>query len=149
MQGLRWLQMTDDEMSEFLGAGGTGVISFATDADESPVSIPVSYGFNDGEMTFYFQLSFPKDSEKADLVDQPVSFVAYDRVDGLWRSVVASGELEDVADAPYESTTVQGMWAIQIPRVDIFERPRDEITFRDFRLDPETISGRKEVPSDS
>lgn len=149
MQGLRWLQMSDDELSEFLGDGGTGVLSFATDPDESPVSIPVSYGFNADERTFYFQLSFPDESEKATVVDRPVSFVAYDRIDGLWRSVVASGRLEDVADAAYESTAVQGMWAVQIPRVDIFERPRNEITFRDFLFDPETLSGRKEVPSDS
>lgn len=149
MQGLRWLQMTDEEMTEFLGRGGTGVISFAPDGDEPPVSIPVSYGYNADKKTFYFQLSFPRGSKKQELVGRPVSFVSYGKTDAGWRSVVATGQLEDVTDVKYESAAVQGMWAVQIPRVDIFERPREEITFHDFRLDPDSLSGRKEVPTDS
>mgnify|MGYP000377401831 CR=1 FL=1 len=147
MQGLRWLQMSDDEIADFLGRGGTGVLSFATDADESPVSIPVSYGYNADEELLYYQLSTPKDGRKADLVDKPVSFVVYGRSDSRWESVIATGTLDDIEDEPYESSAVQGMWAIQIPRVDIFERPREEVTFHFFTLDPETITGRKEVPS--
>ncbi|WP_254763578.1 pyridoxamine 5'-phosphate oxidase family protein [Natrinema marinum] len=147
MQGLRWLTLTDEEMAEFLGRGGTGVISFATDPDEPPVSIPVSYGYNADERVFYYQLSFPRDSRKGALVDRPASFVTYGETDSGWQSVVATGTLENVEEMPYESSTVQGMWAIQIPRVDIFERPREEVTFRFFCLDPETLTGRKEVPS--
>ncbi|QLG50831.1 pyridoxamine 5'-phosphate oxidase family protein [Natrinema halophilum] len=149
MQGLRWLQMTDEEMAEFLGRGGTGVISFAQDPSDPPVSIPVSYGFNQDEQLFYYQLSFPRDSRKGELVEKPVSFVTYDETDRGWQSVIATGTLEDLEDKPYESATIQGMWAIQIPRVDIFERPREEVTFRFFSLDPEMLSGRKEVPSRS
>ncbi|WP_408960073.1 pyridoxamine 5'-phosphate oxidase family protein [Natrinema sp. 74] len=147
MQGLRWLQLTDAEITAFLGRGETRVILFATKPDEPPVSIPVSYGYNADEGLFYYQLSFPRDSRKSELIDRPVSFIAYDKIDDRWRSVIATGALEDVDDMPYESSTVQGMWAIQVPRVDIFERPRSEVTFRFFCLDPETLTGRKEVPS--
>ncbi len=147
MQGLRWLQLTDEEIADFLGRGGTGIISFAAEPDEPPVSIPISYGYNADEQVFYYQLSFPRESRKGDLIDRPVSFVAYGRTDDGWRSVIATGTLEDIDDMPYESSTVQGMWAIQVPRVDIFERPREEVTFRFFCLDPETLTGRKEVPS--
>ncbi|WP_254523067.1 pyridoxamine 5'-phosphate oxidase family protein [Natrinema caseinilyticum] len=147
MQGLRWLQMTDDEIGEFLGRGGTGVISFAPESGDPPVSIPVSYGFNEDEQLFYYQLSFPRDSRKGELVDKPVSFVVFDEIDDKWQSVIASGTLDDLEDTPYESATIQGMWAIQIPRVDIFERPREEVTFRFYYLDPDTLTGRKEVPS--
>ncbi|MHC3439451.1 hypothetical protein ACYJ1Y_15520 [Natrialbaceae archaeon A-gly3] len=38
MQGLRWLQMTREEIDDFLGEGGTGVLSFGSGADESPAS---------------------------------------------------------------------------------------------------------------
>ncbi len=37
------------------------------------------------------------------------------------------------------------MWAIDIPTIDIFDRPREELEFHDFRLDPETLTGRKDV----
>lgn len=146
MQGLRWLQLSDEEMDEFLGRGGIGVMSFPPE-DGPPVSIPVSYGYNAAERDFYFQLSFPPESRKEELVDDPVSFVTYDETDAGWRSVVATGRLEEITDEPYESSAIQGMWAIQIPIVDIFERPREEITFRYFRLDPDSMTGRKEVPS--
>nr|WP_254425916.1 hypothetical protein [Haloprofundus sp. MHR1] len=60
-----------------------------------------------------------------------------------WRSAVATGTLEDVTEASYESSAVQGLWAVEIPEVDIFERPPEEITFREYRLDPKTLTGEK------
>ncbi|GAB3031444.1 pyridoxamine 5'-phosphate oxidase family protein [Natronobiforma cellulositropha] len=149
MEGLRWVQLPDDERLEFLGRGGTGVLSFATESGRAPVSIPVSYGFDPDEAVFYFQLSTPKDGRKQELVDEPVSFVVHRETDHGWRSVVASGSLTDVTEAPAESALIQGMWAIEIPAVDVFERPRREVTFRYFRLEPETMTGRKEVATDA
>lgn len=148
MAGLRWGQMSDDELHEFLGEGGTGTLSFSTAADDPPFSLPVSYGYDADSGGFYFRLSFPADSGKRDVVDHPVSFVAHARSDAGWRSVVATGELEAVSEMPYDSAAVQSMWAVDIPTVDIFDRPPEEVTFRQFRLAPETISGRKEVESE-
>ena len=124
-------------------------MSFSTEPDEPPVSIPVSYGYNADEKRFYYRLSFPQDSRKAGLVDQPVSFVTYGQTDDGWRSVVTTGRLSEISDAPYESAEIQGMWAIRIPLVDIFERPPRETTFRFFSLEPTTMTGRKEVRTDS
>lgn len=149
MQGLRWLQLSEEELTEFLGRGGTGVISFSTEPDEPPVSIPVSYGYNADEKRFYYRLSFSKDSRKADLVDEPVSFVTHGQTDSGWRSVVVTGRLAEISDVPYESAEIQGMWAIRIPLIDIFERPPKETMFRYFYLDPETMTGRKEVLTES
>ncbi|SEH15444.1 hypothetical protein SAMN04487967_2080 [Natronorubrum sediminis] len=146
MPGLRWTNLTEDERNEFLSNGGTGVLSFATDRDDPPASLPVSYGYYADDEAFYFRLSFPPGSSKTDVVDNPVSFVVHAETDDGWRSVVATGTLEELADMPYESVAVQGMWAIDIPTVDIFDRPREELEFRDFRLAPETLSGRKSVP---
>ncbi|MDG5760204.1 pyridoxamine 5'-phosphate oxidase family protein [Natronococcus sp. A-GB1] len=149
MQGLRWLQLSADEMSEFLGRGGVGVISFATGTDEPPVSIPVSYGYNPDEAALYYRLSMPKDGRKAELVDRSVSFVTHRNTDDGWRSVVASGELEEISDDPFDPGALHGMWAVEIPLVDVFERPPKEVRFRFFRLEPETMTGRKEVQTDS
>ncbi|ELZ00699.1 hypothetical protein C482_08758 [Natrialba chahannaoensis JCM 10990] len=149
MQGIRWLQLTDDERDEFLGRGGTGVLSFATDSDEPPVSIPVSYGYSEEESVLYFQLSFAPGSRKHDLVDRRVSFVVHDETAAGWRSVVATGQLAELSNEPYESAVVQGMWAIDLPHVDIFEQPREDVTFENYYLDPDRITGRKEVSTES
>jgi len=145
MQGLRWVQLTDEERDEFLKTGGTGVLSFATEADEPPVSIPVSYGYFADADSIYFRLSVPDDSRKKTLVGNPVSFVVHRETEAGWRSVVATGRLESVADAPYESAALQGLWAVDIPTVDVFERPPSEIPYRTYRLIPDAVSGRKEV----
>ncbi|ELY54430.1 flavin-nucleotide-binding protein-like protein [Natronococcus amylolyticus DSM 10524] len=150
MRDSRWHQLSGSELEAFLGRGGTGVISFATGTDTgtAPPSIPVSYGYNADVEAFYFRLSLPPESRKAELVDCPVSFVTYGETDDGWKSAVATGRLEPVEEASYDSPTVQGMWGIKIPEVDVFEQPREELTFRDFQLAPETLSGRTEVPSE-
>lgn len=145
METLRWVQMTNEEMNGFLGEGGTGVISFSKDGDDPPFSIPVSYGYDRSSGDFYYRLSLLPGGEKAEFLDEPATFVVHTRTDEGWRSVVASGRLEGVADSPYESTAVQGMWAVQIPKIDIFDRPPEDVTFRTFRLVPDRITGRKEV----
>ncbi|ADD07279.1 FMN-binding domain protein (plasmid) [Natrialba magadii ATCC 43099] len=149
MQGLRWLQLSNDERDEFLGSGGTGVLSFATEKNEPPVSIPVSYGYNEDESVLYFQLSFTPGGRKHDLIDRHVSFVVHDETPDGWHSVVATGQLAELSDKPYESSIVQGMWAIDLPRVDIFEQPREDVTFESYYLDPDRVSGRKEVATES
>jgi len=85
--------MSEEEMNEFLGRGGTGVISFSTDPDEPPVSIPISYGYSADVKHFYYRLSVPQDSRKEDLVDRPVSFVTHGETDSGWRSIVVTGRL--------------------------------------------------------
>lgn len=148
MQGLRWVQLGSEERNEFLGSGGTGVLSFATESDEPPVSVPVSYGYFADAESIYFRLSAPDSSRKHSLVSNPVSFVVHGETETGWRSVIATGRLEEVTDAPHESTALQGMWAIDIPTIDIFERPPSELPYRIFRLRPEEFSGRKEVETE-
>ena len=146
MQGLRWVQLSDRELDDFLGTGGTGVLSFGTDGDDPPFSIPVSYGYDAG--SFYFRLAFPPNSGKESVVDNPVAFVAHRETDDGWRSAVATGRLEDVTDMDYESAAVQAMWAVDIPEVDVFERPPEDVSFRQYRLVPDRLTGRKEVETE-
>lgn len=148
MQGLRWVQLTDDERDRFLGDGGTGVLSFSTSVDEPPVSLPVSYGYFADAVSIYFRLSMPDGSRKQRLVDNPVSFVVHRETKAGWRSVIATGRLTEVTDAPYDSAALQGLWAVDIPTVDVFERPPAEIPYRTFRLIPDEVTGRKEVDSE-
>lgn len=139
------ITMDDDELAELLGRGGTGVLSFGTGAGEPPYSLPVSYGYNEAAADFYFRLAVPSDAGKVDLLDEPVSFVTYEQTDDGWRSALAIGRLEEVTEADYDSSALQGMWRVEIPLVDIFEHDPREVAFRYFRLDPERLTGRKET----
>jgi nitroimidazol reductase NimA-like FMN-containing flavoprotein (pyridoxamine 5'-phosphate oxidase superfamily) len=145
MQGLRWVQMTDEELNDFLGIGGTGVISFSTDGSDPPFSLPVSYGYYAETGDFYFRLALPPNSGKEELLDRAVSFVTYEETDEGYRSVVASGQLEEVGELPYDSAVAQRMWDVDIPVVDIFDQPPEDVAFRYFHLDPDSLTGRKEV----
>jgi len=145
MENFRWPQMSEAELTAFLGHGGTGVISFSTSSDAPPYSTPVSYGFNTDVKHFHFQLALPPGSEKESLVTRPVSFVTHAETDEGWRSVIAIGSLEDLANEPHESSAVQERWGIDIPFVDIYEEPPEDITFRQFRLVPDELSGRKQI----
>lgn len=147
MGDLRWTRLSEAELNEFLGDGGTGVLSFAPEVDDPPHSLPVSYGYDAESGQFYYRLSFSPDSRKEDVLNRPVSFVTHSDTSDGWKSVIATGTLKEITDMPYESSAVQGLWAVDIPFVDMFDQPPEELTFRQFRLVPEKLTGRKEVRS--
>lgn len=137
--------MDKEELDAFLGRGGTGVIAFATDDGDPPYALPVSYGYDEGHGGFYFRLAVTAGSQKAPVLDRPVTFVAFEDTDDGWRSAIATGELQEVTDAEHESSALQAMWAVEIPMVEVFERPTREIDFRYFRLVPDHLTGRRET----
>ena len=143
------VQMTDDERDEFLGRSGTGVLSLSTDGDDPPHSVPVSYGYDPVEQTFYFRLAVGKDGGKANAADRGVTFVTYGERDGGWRSVVASGQLVSTTGVSVAAESLAGLErAEQIPIVDVFGTPTSEVTFEFYRLDPDRLTGRAEQAMD-
>ncbi|WP_458188213.1 pyridoxamine 5'-phosphate oxidase family protein [Haladaptatus sp. NG-WS-4] len=148
MGDVNTVRMSDDERDEFLGRGGTGVISFSSEPDESPYSLPVSYGFDPDTGEFYFRLALGPDSGKMDVVGRPVSFVTYDQTESGWRSVVVTGELADVSEADVDSDVTQGMRHVEIPLVEVFDRSPREVSFSFFHLDPDDVTSRKEARTD-
>ncbi|MFC4357157.1 pyridoxamine 5'-phosphate oxidase family protein [Halobium salinum] len=148
MDDVRSVRMDEETRNEFLGTGGTGVVSFAPDeAGEAPFSLPVSYGYDAESGDFYFRLATGPDAGKADFVDRrtPVSFVAYETLDGRWESVVATGRLEEVTEAAIDSDVVQAMRNVEIPLVDVFDRHPREVEFGFYRLVPEEVTGKREA----
>lgn len=135
------VEMGDDERDEFLGQGGTGVLSLATD-DGPPHTVPVSYGYDNEEATFYFRLAVGDSHSKGPLADRAVSFVTFDRTDDDWHSVVTQGHLEDVEREGIETATLDGLHRVDIPLVGIFDRPTKDVDFQFYRLVPEELTGR-------
>lgn len=137
-------EMDGDERDEFLGTGGTGVISFSTDEDEPPHSVPVSYGYDATESTFYFRVSVGPDSEKGELAARPASFVVFQHDEDRWRSVVAKGRLEDISEDSVGTDALAGIQRVDIPLVDMFDVPTREVPFEFVRLVPDELTGRVE-----
>ncbi|WP_331233310.1 pyridoxamine 5'-phosphate oxidase family protein [Natronorarus salvus] len=138
-------EMSAEERDEFLGNGGTGVLSLATDGEESPHTVPVSYGYDASEATFYFRLAVGPDTAKGSPADRPVSFVTYGQEGGRWRSVVARGRLEATTEEPIETRTLRGLDRVHIPLFDVFDEHPRTVPFEFYRLVPKELTGRKET----
>lgn len=136
--------MSDEERDDLLGTGGTGVLSPAA-GDEPPYAVPVSYGYDATDEIFYFRLAVDADESKGELQERPVSFVTYRETDEGWQSVVARGRLEDVESEGIATETLEGLSHVDIPLVDMFERPLREVSFEFYRLAPEELTGRVEA----
>jgi nitroimidazol reductase NimA-like FMN-containing flavoprotein (pyridoxamine 5'-phosphate oxidase superfamily) len=140
------IQLGDDERDEFLGTGGTGVLSFSVGAEDPPHSVPVSYGYDATDEAFYFRLATGVDSEKGDPADRAVSFVTYGQREDRWNSVVATGRLVPTTDEDVALETLQGLERVHIPFVEIFGTPPEAIDFEFYRLDPTSLTARTEQP---
>jgi nitroimidazol reductase NimA-like FMN-containing flavoprotein (pyridoxamine 5'-phosphate oxidase superfamily) len=137
------VEMDSDGIDEFLGTGGTGVLSLSEDG-AAPHSVPVSYGYDAAERVFYFRLAVGPDSEKGDVTDRPGTFVTYRDGDG-WESVVACGRLESVEEADAPTEALAGLGRVDIPLVDAFDSAVRHVEFAFVRLDPDDLTGRREV----
>jgi nitroimidazol reductase NimA-like FMN-containing flavoprotein (pyridoxamine 5'-phosphate oxidase superfamily) len=136
--------LDDEETYDLLGDGGTGVLSLSTTDDDPPHSIPVSYGYDETEGTFYFRLAVEPGSEKADLLDRGVSFVVHGEDDDGWWSVVASGRLKRTRDDEIATESLEGFQHVEIPLYDVFGQHPREVAFEFFRLDPDDLTGLHE-----
>jgi hypothetical protein len=149
MKGTDAVEMATDERDEFLGRSGTGVLSLSTAGDGPPHSVPVSYGYDPVEETFYFRFAVGAESGKANPTDRGVTFVTYGERDGRWRSVVASGRLVSTTDESVSAESLAGLERTeQIPIVDVFGEPTSRVEFEFYRLDPDRLTGRVERAMD-
>jgi len=148
MEDVRSVRMSTEERDEFLGSGGTGVISFDTSGDGPPYTRPISYGYDAETGKFYFRLAVgPEDAGKKDLIDEDreISFVTYDETDRGWRSVIATGRLEEVTKSALDPAVADAMQRVRIPFVDVYDSHPLTLEFRFFRLTPEEVTGQREA----
>lgn len=137
------IEMDAAERDEFLGTGGTGVLSYAREAAAPPYSVPVSYGYDAAEETFYFRLAAEESGEKTALPGRSVTFVTHGETD-QWRSVVASGRLESTTKEGIATESLAGLERVHIPLFDVFDQPVEEVPFEFYRLAPDELTGRME-----
>ncbi|WP_256296545.1 pyridoxamine 5'-phosphate oxidase family protein [Haloarchaeobius salinus] len=143
--------MSAEDRDAFLGTGGTGVLSLSTDESDAPHAIPVSYGYDPVESTFYFRLAVGKDREKGEVDGRAATFVVHghdgEDGEGDWQSVVARGTLTDIGRDEVATESLAALDRVDIPLVDIFGAPTSDVSFQFVRLVPDDLSARVESPT--
>ncbi|MBX0296123.1 pyridoxamine 5'-phosphate oxidase family protein [Haloarcula nitratireducens] len=148
MEDARSVQMSTEARNEFLGTGGTGVISFDSANGGPPYTRPISYGYDADTGNFYFRLAVgPEDAGKKELIgeDGEISFVTYEETGSGWRSVIATGSLDEVTKSALDPEVAEAMQRIRIPFVDVYDSHPLTLEFRFFRLTPNEITGQQEA----
>ena len=137
-------EMSSSEIDTFLGQAETGVISFAREGE--PYAIPVSYGYDTDNRTFYLRLvSTPESGKREFLSDTPqTTLVVYEGVeDTTYRSVVATGRLQTVDPDDLSPDQIAQYGEAKRPLFEIWSAGRAELDIQLYEFQPETLSGRR------
>lgn len=143
MSKVNSVKLSDSEIDAVLNTGGVGVISFAD--DDEPYSVPVSYGYDSEERNIYIRFGFASESEKRRFVDDiAIVSLVVTKETGGWHSVVARGPISKVLEPAISAGAVESILKMNIPYVMIHKERATDLDFELYRLDPETLTGRKE-----
>lgn len=142
------VEMTDEEVAEFLARQGHGVLSFG---GEEPYGLPISFGYDVLENRCIFQLVSDPDSRKEEALEHSdtVNLVAYEwtGVDD-WRSVIISGRLSPVPEGSAEAVDAASIFAeyASVTSLRVFDEPLSEMTATWYELDIQEMTGRQAPP---
>ncbi|QFU82755.1 pyridoxamine 5'-phosphate oxidase family protein [Natronorubrum aibiense] len=136
-------EMTDAEIDDFLGQHETGVLSLAR--TDEPYAIPISYGYDDDDREFYMRLvSTPESEKRAFLDDSPAArLVVYDEQASSYRSIIATGTLENIPPAELTPEQIAQYGDAKRPLFEIWAQQKDELDIELYRLTPESLNGRR------
>lgn len=137
-------EMSDGEIDEFLARHETGVLALAQ--SDEPYSIPISYGFDAGERTFYMRLvSTPESQKRRFLAASPSArLVVYEEADErtTYRSVVATGDLEEIPPEELTPDQIAQYGSAKRPLFEIWAESKPDLEISLYRLSPKSVSGR-------
>lgn len=138
-------EMTEEEIDAFLSRHETGVLALAN--DDTPYSIPISYGYDADERTFFMRLVSTPESEKRQfLASSPnVRLVVYKESDGgsTYRSVVAVGSLEEIEPSELTAAHIEQYGAAKRPLFEIWGESKKDLNIKLYEFEPTELSGRR------
>lgn len=138
---LQGIQMDEREIDEFLQDQGFGVLSLS-DGTEA-YGVPVSFGYDGESRLFFVFLRVGEESKKAAFAEKTerASFTTYDVVSKHeWKSVVASGKLEQVAADEWDDVVEAIGDNAWYPSLFSEAEPMQDIQGWEFRI--EEITGQ-------
>ncbi|AHG04289.1 pyridoxamine 5-phosphate oxidase [Halobacterium sp. DL1] len=135
-------EMTAAETDALLGRHETGVLSLARDDD--PYSIPISYGYDADDRTFYLRLvSTPESEKRAFLSSSPAARVVVHEEDGrTYRSAVAKGSLEEITTDEMTVEHVEQFGDAKRPLFEVWGESKQDLRIQLYQLDADSVSGR-------
>lgn len=141
----RETEMTAGELDEFLGLRETGVLSLAR--DDEPYAIPISYGYDADERTFYLRLVSTPESEKRQYLSSSpqARLVVYDDADSgqSYRSAVAVGSLTEVSSDELTVDRIEQYGEAKRPLFEIWANSKRDLDIQLYTLEPTELSGRR------
>lgn len=136
-------ELSKEETDTLLSHHETGVLSLARSGD--PYSIPISFGYNATERLFYLRLVSTPESEKRQFLSSSPSarLVVYEESDPIYRSVVATGELEEISRDELTVDHIEQYGEAKRPLFEIWGDSRPELKVQLYQLAPNELSGRR------
>lgn len=138
-------EMEREEVDEFVADRETGVLSLAR--RDEPYAIPISYGYDASDGTFYVRLVSTPDSEKREFLGSSpdVRLVIYDSNDDrtTYWSVVASGTLEELDPAELSVEQIEQYGRAERPLFEIWGKGREDLDIQLYEFKPGRLEGRR------
>ncbi|MDG5774875.1 pyridoxamine 5'-phosphate oxidase family protein [Haloarculaceae archaeon H-GB1-1] len=135
--------MTQSEIDDVLSRHETGVLSLARSDD--PYAIPISYGYDSEHRRFYMRLVSTPESEKREFLSSSPDcrLVVYEETEPVYQSVVAIGTLEQISTDELTADHIEQYGKAKRPLFEIWAEGKEELDVQLFKLDPESMSGRR------
>ncbi|TYL36530.1 hypothetical protein CV102_22170 [Natronococcus pandeyae] len=135
--------MTDDELEAFLYGRGTGVLSLSQGGHS--YGIPVSYGYDSDHGRFVLDLGFGPESKKRSFLEttERSCLTVYEWTAPTdWRSVVATGELDELSDGiDHDLEELYYEYAKDV-EISVFDHPPEEVELQWYTLEIDELTGR-------
>lgn len=138
-------EMSPSKIDEFLGRHETGVLSLAQAGE--PYAIPISYGYDADDRTFYMRLVSTPESEKRQFLESSprARLVVYEETDSqvTYQSVVAVGVLEEIDPTELTVDSIEQYGNAKRPLFEIWGQSKQDLNIQLYTFEPETLSGRR------
>ncbi|GAA0288473.1 pyridoxamine 5'-phosphate oxidase family protein [Halobacterium noricense] len=135
-------EMTQSDTDALLGRHETGVLSLARDDD--PYAIPISYGYDADDRTFYLRLVSTPESEKREFLSSnpDARLVVYEEDEPTYQSVVVTGTLAGIPRDEMTVEHVEQYGEAKRPLFEIWGEAKPDLDIKLYELRADTISGR-------
>ena len=136
-------ELTRVETDALLGEHETGVLSLAR--EDEPYAVPISYGYDVKDQRFYLRLvSTPESEKRRFLRTSPnVTLVVYEEGDSVYRSVIATGTLEEIQPEELTVEDVEQYGEAKRPLFEVWGTSKPSLNVRLYQLTPDSVSGRR------
>lgn len=136
------VEMTDEQIDEFLTSRQVGVLALAHGGE--PYAIPITYHYDPETRNFHFRMVYSAQSSKRHFFgDEPRShLVVYEESPPRYRSVVAKGRPRELEDTDIDIEYIKTFGEMMRPLFELWTETRSDLEIQLYEIDPTDISGR-------